>query len=325
MASPARDISKEKRPASITEVIAAGADVVIERPMVMIVPILLDLYYLLGWKVIAGTTFDRLHGAASDLNTSEGDQIARFLVSAGKSDVTGLLSFVLPSFMAGANADKLYRPIDPHLIAANNWGALMLAVVAVLSVSMLLFGLFGLWLADTGLKRDRSWSERLRMSPVVGGRFILMLLLILGMVLLLCIPLILAAIIASAIGVGMEGLVLTVGVLVGVAFYLLFYFAPDSLLVDMVGPVQALRASSAVVRQHFFGTVGFALATTFISIGLADVWDRLATSAPGLAIAIIANAFVGCVLWIASLLFFSERSKLLALEGSVPGMNRSTP
>lgn len=323
MATPARQATEKQKPNSITEVIAAAADVVISRPLLMVVPILLDLYYLAGWKITAGDTFARLQSAALDLKSSEGDQLADYIVDAGKADLTGMVSFVIPSFLAGSTANNLYRPVERTVIGTDNWGALMLALVILIGVTMALFGVFGLWLADTGLNRDRSWGDRLRLGPVVGGRFMLMLLLIVAMVLLLCIPLFIAMVVAAVLGIGMEGLVLSISVLVGLALYVLFYFAPDSLLVDLSGPVQALRASSAVVRKNLLVTLGFAVVSIIISIGLADLFDRMATSAPGLAIAIVANAFVGCVLWIASLLFFSERSKLLATERAPVGANRS--
>lgn len=322
MATPARDITKKQKPGTITEVIAAATDVVIARPLVMIVPVLLDLWYMAGWKITAGSTFDRLRSSALDLDTSEGDQLARYIGDASKSDLTGIVSFVIPSFLAGATSDKLYRPLERHAVSVDNWGALMLAVVVLIGLSMVLFGVFGLWLADTGLKRDRSWGDRLRLGPVVGGRFVLMLMLILAMVLLLCVPLFVAMIIAAVLGIGLEGLVVSISVLVGLGLYVLFYFAPDSLLVDLAGPVQALRSSSAVVRRNLLATFGFAIVSIIISVGLADVWDRIATGAPGLAIAIVANSFVGCVLWIASLLFFSERSKVLATERAAAGSNR---
>jgi hypothetical protein len=323
MATPAREATGKRKPGSITEVIAAAADVVIARPLLMIVPVLLDLYYLAGWKITAGDTFARLRTAALDLKTSDGDQLAGYIVDAGKSDLTGMISFVIPSFLAGSTSDDVYRPFERTIVGVDNWGALMLALVILIAVTMALFGVFGLWLADTGLKRDRTWGDRLRLGPVVGGRFMLMLLLIVAMVLLLCVPLFIAMVIAAVLGVGMEGLVLSISVLVGLALYVLFYFAPDSLLVDLAGPVQALRASSAVVRKNFLVTLGFAIVSVIISIGLADVFDRVATSAPGLGIAIVANAFVGCVLWIASLLFFSERSKLLVSERAAAGASRS--
>lgn len=323
MASPARDITKKEKPGSITEVIAAAADVVIARPMLMIVPILLDFYYLFGWKIAAGTTFDRVRTSALDLKTSDGDKLAGYIVDASRIDLTEIVSLIIPSFLAGSTSEKLYRPVERHALHADNWGALMLALVVLIGLTMFLFGVFGLWLADTGLNRDRSWGDRLRLGPVLGGRFMLTLLLMVAMTLLLCIPLIIAAVAASVLGIGLEGLALTLTVLVGLALYVLFYFASDSLLVDFSGPVQALRASSAVVRRNLFVTIGFAIATIIISIGLASVFDRIATSAPGLAIAIIGNAFVGCVLWIASLLFFSERSKLLATERALAGATRS--
>lgn len=323
MATPAREATDKGKPGTITQVIAAAADVVIARPLLMIVPVLLDLYYLAGWKITAGDTFARLRTAALDLKTGDGEQLADYIVDGSKADLTGMVSFVIPSFLAGSTSDHLYRPLDRTAIGVDNWGALMLAVVVLIGVTMALFGVFGLWLADTGLKRDRSWGDRLRLGPVVGGRFMLMLLLIIAMVLLLCVPLFVAMVVAAVLGIGMEGLVLSISVLVGLALYVLFYFAPDSLLVDLATPVQALRASSAVVRRNLLVTLGFALVSVIISIGIADLFDRIATSAPGLAIAIVANAFVGCVLWIASLLFFSERSKLLASERAAASATRS--
>jgi len=315
MATPAREIKKKtSKPGSITQVIAAAADVVIARPMLMVVPVVLDAYYLTGWKITPGATFDRLRGAALDLRTTEGDQLADFIGSASRSDLTGLVSFVIPSFLAGATSKNLYRPVERSNIALDSWGGFLLASIALIVASMALFGIFGLWLTDTGLKRERSWSDRLRLGPIIGGRFILMLLLMMAMVLLLCIPLFGAVFVAALVGIGLEGLVLTVSVLVGLALYVLFYFAPDSLLIDLSGPVQALRASSSVARRNLMITLGFAIVSVIISIGVADLFDRIATGAPGLAIAIVANAFVGCVLWIASLLFYSERSKLLANE-----------
>lgn len=324
MATPVREVrNKTKKPGSITEVIAAAADVVISRPMLMVVPILLDLYYLAGWRITAGGTFDRLQRTAADLKTVEGDRLANYVMDASRADLTGIASFVIPSFLAGAASDKLYRPFDRSNIGLDNWGALMLVIIVMLAVSMMLFGVFGLWLADTSLNRPRSWADRFRLGPVVGGRFLLMILLIVAMVLLLCIPLFVGMVVAALLGIGLEGLILTVSVLVGLALYILFYFAPDSLLIDLAGPVQALRASSAVVRQNLLVTFGFAIISMIISIGVADLFDRLAEGAPGLAIAIVANAFVGCVLWIASLLFYSERSKLLASERAVASATRS--
>lgn len=317
MASPAREATKkkqQKKPLSITQVIAAAADVVIAQPLLIIVPILLDLYYLVGWRLTGGHTFDRLQTAAHDLDTSQGERLAEFVESASRSDLTGIVSFVIPSFLAGASSEDIYHPIERGTVSMDNWGATMLAVVVLIGLSMCLFGVFGLWLADTGLHRERSWGDRFRLGPVIGGRFVLLVLLVVAMVLLLCVPLFVALGIAAFVGIGLEGLVLSISVLIGIALYVLFYFAPDSLLVELAGPVHALRASSAVVRSNLFTTLGFAVVSIVISIGLADIWDRVATNAPGLAIAIVANAFVGCILWIASLLFFSERSNLLASE-----------
>ena len=325
MASPAREAAKkrqQKKPLSITQVIAAAADVVIARPHLMLAPIVLDAYYLIGYRLTAGGTFDRLQTRLNDQQGSVADWLARRLDTASGLDLTGLVAFVIPSLMPDTT-NSIYRPFDRTSVNLDNWGALMLVSVVMLGLTMFLFGFVGLWLADAGLNRDRSWSDRARLGPVVGGRFVLLALLFMAMLVLLLAPFLLAMAIASSADVSLESLVLSVGVLAFLAMYVLFYFAPDSLLVDLSGPVQALRASSAVVRRNLSVTLLFVIVSVFLSIGLADVWDRVATNPPGLAIAVVANAFVGCVLWIASLLFFSERSKLLASERAASSMTPS--
>ncbi len=316
MASPAREATnkkQQKKPASITEIIAAAADVVIARPLLMLAPVLLDLYYLLGWRFTAGRTFDHLRGRALDQHNAVGDGAAKYLDKASSMDVTGLVAFVIPSLFPDTT-DKIYHPFDRTSIALDNWGAVLLSVVVMLGLAMFLFGFVGLWLADSSLNRDRSWSDRARLSPVIGGRFVVLALIFLAMLSILLAPFLFAVAIATSADVNVDGVAVSAGVLIFIALYVLFYFSPDSLLVDLSGPVEALRASSAIVRRNLAVTMLFVIVSIFISVGLADVWDRIATNAPGLAIALVANAFVGCVLWIASLLYFSERSTLLASE-----------
>jgi hypothetical protein len=316
MASPAREATKksqQKKPLTITEVIAAAVDVVIARPLLMLAPILLDVYYLFGWRMTSGHTFDSLRTEISDRDGYGATRLSEFLEDGSRLDITGIPAFVVPSLMPDTT-DKIYKPFDRTTVDLDNWGASMLVAVVMIGLAMFLFGFVGLWLADSGLNRDRSWGDRARLGPVIGGRFVLLALLCLAMFALLLSPFLLALAVASSAEIGLESLVVSVAFLVGVAMYVLFYFAPDSLLVDLTGPVQALRASSAVVRRNLSVALLFVVVQFFISIGLADVLDRVATNAPGLAIAVVANAFVGCALWIASLLFFSERSQLLASE-----------
>ena len=316
MASPAREATKnkqQKKPLSITQVIAASADVVIARPLLMLAPVLLDVYYLLGWRLTSGHTFDRLRSRVAEQNGSVATWLADHVETASRLDLTGLLAFVIPSLMPDTT-NAIYQPVERTSVSLDNWGAVLLVAVAMVGLTMFFFGFVGLWLADSGLKRERSWGDRARLGPVVGGRFVLLAMLFIAMLLLLLTPFLLAMAVASTADVGLESLVVSAGVLVFLAMYVLFYFAPDSLLVDLSGPVQALRSSSAVVRRNLSVTLLFVIVSVFISIGLADVWDRVASDAPGLAIAVVANAFVGCVLWIASLLFFNERSQQLASE-----------
>ncbi len=109
--------------------------------------------------------------------------------------MTGLLSFAIPSLMP-EDPNSVYRPIDRNAVSLDNWGAAMLVGVTVIGLTMFLFGFVGLWLADSGLNRERSWGARARLGPVIGGRFILLVLLSCRCSLLLLAPFMIAFAIA---------------------------------------------------------------------------------------------------------------------------------
>ena len=104
------------------EVIAAAADVVIARPLLMLAPVLLDLYYLLGWRLTAGSTFDHLRTRALDQHNAVADGVAKYLDKAASVDVAGLVAFVIPSLFPDTT-DKIYHPFERTAIALDNWGA----------------------------------------------------------------------------------------------------------------------------------------------------------------------------------------------------------
>jgi hypothetical protein len=142
-------------------------------------------------------------------------------------------------------------------------------------------------------------------------RFLGLLALIVGLFLLVLGPLAVLWGISEVIGFGLGPLLIPIMVLAGLTMIVFLYFAPEAIVVAEVGPFRAMYYSVNVVRRNFGQTLGFIAASMIISYGLAEIWQRLANTPPGLMTAVIANAFFAGGLAIAGILFFNNRLRQL--------------
>lgn len=102
--------------------------------------------------------------------------------------------------------------------------------------------------------------------------------------------------------VGLMGLWLGLWVL----FYL--FFVVDAMMLHEVGLQRAIINSIIVVRSSFWSAIGFIVLINVLAAGLSVVWRWLALIAPGgLAVAIAGNSFVGSGLIAASFIFYKNR------------------
>jgi hypothetical protein len=88
-------------------------------------------------------------------------------------------------------------------------------------------------------------------------------------------------------------------------------FMVDAMLLHRTGPIGAFRMSMAVGRQHFAQVARFALTSLLLLLGALHLWSRLVDSVPGVAFALVANAFIGTGLAVASMLFYADRFRIL--------------
>jgi hypothetical protein len=307
-----RSATKTGELSSAPQVIAEGVSAVVARPWIMVIPLLLDLYYLLGWRITLGPALERLGGWAAGWSWSGGERIDRVLSEAGALDLAGVFGLVVPTFLGGVDRDGMYDPVSRSGLSIEHGIAAVIVLAMFLTLAALLYAVFGVWLADIGLERERSWKDRVRMVPDTAARILGLAFLIAGLLALLSLPVVLAWAAASVAGVELQGLLLSVLTLIGLAVIVFCYFAPEALFVTNAGPAEALRLSARVVKRSGWATLGFILATTIISWGLSDVWERMATNLPGMLLALAGNAFVGCSLAIAAVRFFAERWRVLA-------------
>ena len=310
----AQTATKAMQLSSVTQLIADGVNIVLARPLLVLIPLLVDLHYLLGWRITLDPLMNRLRSDVESSGRSGSGTTSDVLEHVGTLDVAGMVAVLVPSFLGGVDREGLYWPVSHGSVGIENWAVGLAAVLTLVVITAGIYALFGLWLADAGISRTRSWAERLRKVPVTGVRIVGLAGLILGLMLLLMLPIGLAWAATGAAGAEMQGLFLPLLAFVVIAIIVLFYFAPEALFVAETGPADSMRLSAKVVRRHIWPTLAFALANLLILEGLREIWERMAGNPPGMLLAIIASAFVGSSLAIASMLFFNERWKLLEVE-----------
>jgi hypothetical protein len=89
-------------------------------------------------------------------------------------------------------------------------------------------------------------------------------------------------------------------------FSLYIMLVPHGILLAEEKPLQAIWTSMNIAHKEFWGLLILLVLTRLIRTGFGYVWPRLTGSAPGLAVAILGNAFLGAGLAAATLCFFRD-------------------
>jgi hypothetical protein len=303
----ARSETQPPTSTSVTAVIADGASLALSNLSVLLIPLLLDLYYLVGWRVTLGPIADRIEGSITNTEGSWQSGMTKALEEVGTWDILGVMSIFVPSFLSGSDKSEVYQPFGRNSIEVSSLLVAVLVIGLALLVSSVAYAVFGPWLADLAIDRKRTWDERLRLVPRTSFNVFTLMVLMAGAFVLVNGPLLLIWGIGAVAGVDLEGLILPFIVLLSVAILALFYFAPEALVVSDISAKEAMKRSAAVVRKNLGDALLFAGASVVLSIGLAELGDRIASSVPGVLLAVIGNAFVGCALALASMVFFFQR------------------
>lgn len=311
MVNQAKPASKSEKPATVTEVIADGMSVVLARPWMLLIPLLVDLYYWLGWNVTLRPALQSFRDWIVEQGSEDGPQAAEAVDELAGFDLTGIISFFVPTFFGGAAREEYYLPLDHSPVELSSLAIGFLAVIGLLVLGALLFGFFMVWIADAALGRGLAWSQRIRSGGAVAIRFLALIALVIGLIIVIVGPILMVWTFFALVGVDLRAIVLPLLLLLAAALLMLLYFAPEALVVSGSGPLQAMKLSARVVRRNFWQTLGLAVASLIIAVGLGEIWSRLAVNLPGVLLALIANAFVGCGLAAAAILFFNERWQLL--------------
>lgn len=300
----------------VIDSLSAGFGVVNQRPWLVLLPVLLDLFFLLGPRVsvapivdraLAQPGVERAFAARGDASFEQTRQ--QIATSAETFNLLTLLSpgaASIPSIMPvlGMGTGRFTTLDSPGTalvmaVSALVLGALMgCAFRAVIAQHLADGEIHAVQLPGESVA---AWLRLLGYAALViavGGLLAVLLAFLTALV----------TIFAGPLGTILTALVVTL--VLWAQLYL--FFAQDAIFISRVGPVGAIRRSAAVVRANTWAAIGIAVLMTVILVGMAQVWVMLASRASwGLALGIVGNGYIASGLVAASMLFYRERVAML--------------
>ena len=129
-------ISQPDRPPGILEHLSEGMSLVLAFPQLIAIPVLLDIYLLIGARISPAAMTTRLGDWLVGRNGANSVDAGEWVRGLGDWDMSRLLAFLMPSVMDGMKQDAIYRPFDRMA-----WSPSLPTAIAT-SLGLLLVGSF---------------------------------------------------------------------------------------------------------------------------------------------------------------------------------------
>lgn len=318
------------RAAGVLDTIADGLSAVLERPQLMVLPLVVDLML---WLILRVSLAPLTESVARFLEMSAAEDsglAAENLRLVGDHVLASdALSAFIPSVVSGIPIDSflhfLIMMLSPEIafgvskesISGSGivgiWTPGSAATAALAGTAFLIGGTLLLALYRVPLARAVRGDTTpgfIREVCRAWLHFIAYLLLLALSAVAALVPLFLASLVFLVLGLNLVFLLTMALLIFGGMVSIYTFFMVDAMLLHRIGPVRAFSLSMAVGREYFGQTSRFALVALLLSLGALHLWSTLIQSVPGLAIAFVINAFLGTGLSIAGMLFYSDRFRL---------------
>jgi hypothetical protein len=307
----------------VIDTIADGLTMALTYPLVMILPILLDVYFWLGWRLTPAPLVAPIRHWIEDNNGKDAKSTVDALDHLSRSDMTTLTAQFVPALLPGINRDKVYEFWTRPSLNLQHWWIVCFVFVALVVLAAGLFAAYYVPLADIAIGRRRPLRQVPGVIARTWLRFLAMIVLVLGLFLLVLGPLATLWGLSEVVGIGLGAILLPIMIFVGVGMGLFLIFTPEAIVVADVGPFRAMYYSVNVVRRNKGQTIGLTAASVIISLGLGEIWQRMAGTPPGLMIAVIANAFFAGGIAMAGMIFFNNRLRQLPQAQQIGSRGRA--
>jgi hypothetical protein len=303
----------------VIDTLSSGFGTINQRPWIILLPVLLDLFFLFGPRVSVAPIVHRAfeQPAVERAFAARGDgsfeQTRREVFAAAEN--FNLLSLLSPGGASIPSIVPLLGLSSGPFTLVESAGTALAMALAALVLGLLLGCVFRALLAQQ-VREGRLHPAQVPGEAVAAWlRLLGFALLVIGVgsavVLGLAFATAILTLLAAPLGTMMTALVITLVL----CAQLFLYFAQDAIFISQVGPLGAIRRSVAVVRANPWAALGIVLLITLILVGMAQVWVMLATRASwGLALGIVGNAYIASGLAAASMLFYRERAAMLAVR-----------
>ena len=315
-----RRVATKPTPAvpGVISTIADGFSMALWRPLIIVVPVLLDFYYLVGWRIEIGAFALRLQQWALAIGVERGDANILRIAQISQWDLSTAPSFFfVPSLLSGANRANFSAHRTRETVSTAHWEYDAAIVAGIFLLSMFLAAIFLNVLGDKALDRRPNAAERIRET----GRIWLRLTAV-TLVAIAAVALVSGIVLSARIQAGQDiGPVFTVALIVQFFVSLALWFAPDAIVMAHAGAFQAIKLSLGTIRRHFWSSLGFISASVIFGQGMHDLFLRMAGSVPGLVIGVVLYALFSSGLALASFWFFNSRNQQTRSTPNVAGMN----
>jgi hypothetical protein len=292
------------RNASLVDTLGAGYRALNRRPWVIAIPAGLSLYLWLGAPLVLGPLADRLGAGlevlaqALDRAGGQGALIQSLLLSDLRLALAWLnfVPVLPPPIEAGTDAISLHTP----------WQ--LLGLIALINLLTLLLSSCFLTLLGEAVSGERRAPPAIaRQALRVAGTILGYLLALAGVGLVLALPFLAISTIVIITLPSATLLILLAWYVALFWAYVYTGFAPEAILISRAGPLRAIYHSVHLVRRNMAGTLGLLLLSYLIISGLGLIWRQLAATPTGLAIAVLASAYVGSGISAARIEFYRQR------------------
>lgn len=315
----------------VIDSISEGLAVVRRHPLLMAVPVLMDLVLWLSPSIsirpLMAQAAAAMIQAAAGTESAESVQTASdLLVSIGQD--SNLLSLLangivgIPSFLAAGVPEGLWRPFGAVEVGSVP-AAIGLAIL--LSLLGLVVGAAYLTVVAASVRGQLPPpAELLRRARRNAVRLTKAALALLALLVVVGVPLILLTSLLTLVSPTLAGLATTfVGLLaVWAGLWALFYlfFVIDAMVLQEINLQRAILNSVMVVRANFWSVLGLIILLNVLAAGFTLVWSWVAAAFPlGIVLAVAGNTFVGSGLVAASFVFYGRRYEVLLAKVSELG------
>jgi hypothetical protein len=306
------------KPIGVIKSVAAGFDKIAAQPLLLIPPILLDLFLWFGPRLTIPTIFEELSKfiiAPTGMEEAIVEQIRSSFIELGAR--VNLFS-VMSSFPLGistlmAGRRPITSPVgDGSVIQLTNPLVMFMSLVVILAIGQGIGAQFHRWIARQtapGEEQIDQWKATVKAILLAVVVFSLAFLILFGFSLV--------AVLASLLLPLFGFMVAFLGFSFILWAFIYLIFTPHGIILNRLGIVRAMMESTTLVRWNILPVVGYLGLAYGITYLTNLVWVLPDEGSWFSILAVVGHAFVSATLLAGSYAFYQDRrSWLFSLRGS---------